>query len=56
MNVLHISHGSLSELDTHLEIALRLNYLGNDLYTKLDDEMRAIDNMLTGLIKSQQSV
>jgi four helix bundle protein len=54
LNFLHISQGSLSELDTHLEIALRLDYLDSDIYEKLDNEITLIDKMLTGLIKSQR--
>ncbi len=53
INFLHISQGSLSELDTHLEIALRLNYIKTELYSSLDSQMVGIDKMLTGLIKSQ---
>jgi four helix bundle protein len=55
LNFLHISQGSLSELDTYLEIALRLDYLSSDVYEKLDSEVMLIDKMLTGLIKSQHS-
>ncbi|GBD98077.1 hypothetical protein BMS3Abin07_00085 [bacterium BMS3Abin07] len=54
MNFLHIAQGSLSELDTQLEIALRLGYLNHDSYCFLDDNMTKIDKMLTGLIKFQK--
>lgn len=55
LNFLHISQGSLSELDTHLEIALRLGYIEQDIYTGLDSQVVIIDKMLTGLIKNQRS-
>lgn len=54
INFLHIAQGSLSELDTQLEIALILNYLKYDTYKVLDNSMISIDKMLTGLIKSQK--
>ncbi len=54
INFLHIAQGSLSELDTQLEIALRSDYLTNDAHSILDKMMISIDKMLTGLIKSQK--
>lgn len=39
INFLHIAQGSLSELDTQLELSLRLNYLRNDSYLVLDNYM-----------------
>ena len=53
-NYLHMAQGSLSELDTQLEIALRLRYLNNDKYIILNNNMIAIDKMLTGIIRSQK--
>jgi four helix bundle protein len=49
---LHMSQGSLSELDTHLEIAIRLGYLGDGQSKKPFEIMQDIDRMLSGLIKS----
>ena len=50
---LHVSQGSLSELDTHLEISRSLNYIVDDgKLKKLSVMMNDIDKMLTGLIKS----
>ena len=50
---LHISQGSLSELDTHLEISRSLNYFTDETAIKeLTALMSDIDKMLTGLIKS----
>ncbi|MCP2598464.1 four helix bundle protein [Candidatus Aminicenantes bacterium AC-708-M15] len=49
---LHMAQGSLSELDTHLEISKRLNYLKEDNLQALSSLMNEIDKMITGLIKS----
>lgn len=49
---LHVSQGSLSELDTHLEISIRLGYVTNNVLEKVVIEMDQIDKMLTSLIKS----
>jgi len=49
---LHVSQGSLSELDTHLEISKNLAYLKEDDLQELPLLMNDIDKMLTGLIKS----
>lgn len=54
INFLHIAQGSLSELDTQLSIALKLDYVTYDTYKILDQCMIGIDKMLTGLIKSQK--
>jgi len=43
---LSIAEASLSELDTHVEIALRLGYLKNDL---LHGEIDAVAGLLMGL-------
>jgi len=49
---LHVAQGSLSELDTHLEIALRLDYMKETFLQEVSTLMNDIDKMLTGLIKS----
>lgn len=49
---LHMAQGSLSELDTHLEIAKRLGYCKGGFVEELPTLMNDIDKMLTGLIKS----
>lgn len=49
---LHVSQGSLSELDTHLEISKDLAYLREADLQVLPQLMNDIDKMLTGLIKS----
>lgn len=53
---LHMAQGSLSELDTHCEVSLRLDYLQEDNLYGLSTLMSDIDKMLTGLIKSLKTV
>jgi len=50
-NFLHIAQGSLSELDTQLELARRLGFLRDTSWRDLDSRMVQIDKMLTGLIR-----
>ena len=49
---LHNAQGSLSELDTQMIISLRLGYISEDVFKKVETELDAEDRMLTGLIKS----
>ena len=48
---LHIANGSLSELDTHLELAHRLGYLSvkEPLQQQLDDVQNQLLNVITSL-------
>jgi four helix bundle protein len=46
------SLGSASELDTQLELCVRLNYLPATTHSKLDAALTAIDKMLIGLRSS----
>ena len=50
-NFLHIAQGSLSELDTQLDLARRLEYLKDNARNTFDTQMGQIDKMLTGLIR-----
>jgi four helix bundle protein len=50
-NFLHIAQGSLSELDTQLELARRLGFLVEKSWRDLDSRTVQIDKMLTGLIR-----
>jgi len=52
LNFLHIAKGSLSELDTQLEIARRLEYLDQARWEALDERLEQIDRMLRGLVHS----
>jgi four helix bundle protein len=49
---LYIAQGSASEIDTQLEIALRLGYVTPDEMDKLSIELDEIGKMLSGLIRS----
>lgn len=49
---LNISQGSLSELDTQVEIALILNYLDQKTSKDLLHRIEAISKMIFGLIKT----
>lgn len=49
---LHVAQGSLSELDTHLEISQKLGYFKENSVQEISLLMNDIDKMLTGLIKS----
>ncbi|MDO5623156.1 MAG: four helix bundle protein [Pseudomonadota bacterium] len=51
LQFLYIANGSLSELDTHLEIARRLNYLGN-----VDDLQNRLNNVQGQLLAVIQSL
>jgi four helix bundle protein len=52
LQFLYIARGSLSELDTQLEICLRVGYLGKDTHERLAIKIEAISKMLNGLIVS----
>jgi four helix bundle protein len=47
-----MAQGSLSELDTQLVIANRLEYLSVGSCDEIEDRIETISKMLTGLIKS----
>jgi len=55
INYLHMAQGSLSELDTHLELSRRLGYLAQESWPSLDKQVERIDKMLSGLIRHQKS-
>lgn len=54
-NYLHIAQASLSELDTQLEIALRLRLLTQEEWQSIDADMKHLDKLLSGLIKHVRS-
>jgi four helix bundle protein len=53
-NFLHIAQGSLSELDTQLELTRRLEYIDQNSWKVLDDKLIEEDKVLSGLIRSQK--
>ena len=54
VNFLYISLGSLSELDTQLELAKRLEIINEKTWKDLDDQLIEEDKVLSGLIRSQK--
>jgi four helix bundle protein len=52
INYLHMAQGSLSELDTQLVIAQKLDYLTIELFKEIENCTETISKMITGLIKS----
>ena len=52
IHFLNIADGSLSEIDTQIEIALRLKYITNSDFTTLEEKMVIVEKLLSGLIRS----
>jgi four helix bundle protein len=52
VNFLHIAQGSLSELDTQLEITQRLKLTNQESWTTMNTKLLEEDKMLSGLIHS----
>ena len=46
------ARGSLLELETHLEIALRLGYIEQKMYQPVQDQIQEVGRILNGLIRS----
>jgi four helix bundle protein len=55
LQFLVVARGSLCEVQTQLEIATNLEFLGSDRFTSLDDQAREIGRILNGLMKSISS-
>lgn len=51
-NYLHMAQGSLSELDTQIDIAKQLFYLQAAEWEQLNSQMDRIDKMISGLLRS----
>jgi len=51
-NFLSIAQGSLSELDTQFELAVLLGYLSDEKMNEVTEQLKRIDMMLSGLIRS----
>ena len=49
---LYVARGSLSELDTQLEICFRVGHLERTVYDRFADKLEEISRMLNGLISS----
>ena len=52
LQFLYIARGSLSELDTQLEICFRLGYFEKVAYERIMLKLETISKMLNGLIAS----
>jgi four helix bundle protein len=46
------ARGSLMELDTHIEVALQLEYITHDEYAGVDSKIQEVGRLLNGLIRS----
>ncbi len=55
LQFLNIAQGSISELDTQIELSMMLNYISKDEYIELMEELRTISKMLFGLSRSLRS-
>ncbi len=51
---LYVAKGSLSELDTQMELAKQLNYISIKNWEAMDEHMVEVDKMLSGLIRHQK--
>ena len=49
------ARGSLLETDTHMEIALRLEYLHKEEYDQIQERIREVGRILNGLLRSLTS-
>ncbi len=49
---LHVASGSLNELQTQLEIALRVGYLDTGSHMRFDAASREVERLLSALIRS----
>jgi four helix bundle protein len=49
------ARGSLLEVDTHLEIALRLEYLSLKEHSQLHEQLKEIGRIINGLLRSLTS-
>jgi four helix bundle protein len=56
VNFLHIAQGSLSELDTQLELSLRLQYIEKRKWNILNSVLIEEDKIISGPIRSQKEV
>jgi four helix bundle protein len=48
------ARGSLLELDTHLELAMRLGYLKAEQHSTIDIQLQEVGRLVNGLLRSLQ--
>ena len=53
---LFVAKGSLSELDTQLEVAKKLGYLEANRWSHLDQQLIRIDRLLSGLVQHTKAI
>ncbi len=51
LHFLNIAQASLSEIDTQLEISLKLNYLTDTTFRVMEEQLVQIQRLLSGLIR-----
>jgi len=54
LHFLNIAQSSLSEIDTQLEISIRLRYLDEPTYKSVETDLMEVQMMLSGLSRSIQ--
>jgi four helix bundle protein len=52
LNFLSIAHGSLTELETHLLIALRIGYLNNPTMEPIQKQLNSVGRLLIAIRKA----
>jgi len=52
IHFLNIANGSLSEIDTQLEIALRLKYISESDFPTIENKIISVEKLLCGLERS----
>jgi four helix bundle protein len=53
---LSLSHGSLAELETHIEVARRIGYLEGEVADRLFSQTEEVGRMINGLRRSLRQV
>ena len=56
LHFLNIAQASLSEIDTQLEISLKINYIDNACYQRIETQIIEIQKMLAGLSRKLKNV
>jgi len=56
LHFLNIAQASLSEIDTQLEISLKINYIDNACYQRIETQIIEIQKMLAGLSRRLKNV
>lgn len=52
LQFLYVCQGSLSELDTQLEISRMLEFVNEEIYREIEAEILTVQKLLSGLIRS----